>query len=673
VPDISLFSRQIKIGILQPGYYMYLNRLLIRFLFMLLVSFNGFKTFAQTDTGNILTKWQKARLHKGYNADTGSVILLNQLSEQYLYNHADSALYFAKQALKLATAQKYISGQALSWNNIGKTYYVLGDYTSSLDAAAKLMSLSNKINYQQGRAGAYQITGLIYLAQNKNDEAISTFGKALKIFIQLKDHAREGKVYFDIGICYDESGRSEKAFYYLDKALEIANRFNDHVLVSMVLNRKGETYFHLKDYSRALSFYQQVISSKATSNWEKGFAYSGLAQTQYQLGQYDKAIVNVQKSLAVAGKVKSQADAIRALTILSESYAAVKDYKHAYGYQVKLKKANDSLFNSEKEKEINYLHLKQQQADNIRLQNEIKAKEQTILFAERLFIFRNLVAACVIVFIIIIIRNNKQKTELNKVLQQQNVDIALQKEEISKQKEELHEINLTKDRLFSVISHDLRSPFTAILQTMDLIRSGDIPGEERDTILEDFYQQVNLVAFMVNNLLFWANSQQSGIKSHVIRLNITDAVNGIVSVSKFLAKHKNINIYHRCKGEKWVHADLDHVKIILQNLIGNAIKFTPKGGTVEIYYTEEESYEVIHIKDTGVGISPEKMDKLFKVTGKEISGYGTNNEPGAGIGLMLIKQFVDANDGRLEVRSKPGEGTEFTVYFRKEPFLSPEF
>jgi signal transduction histidine kinase len=651
---------------------MYLNRFLVRFLFLLLLLFNGFIAFAQSHTGDLLTEWQKVRVQKGYSSDTGSVILLNQLSEQYLYNHADSALYFAKQALKLAVAQKYIAGQASSWNNIGKTYYILGDYISSLDASAKLMSLSNKINYQQGRAGAYQINGLIYLAQNKNDAAISAFEKALKIFIQLKDHARAGKVYFDIGICYDESGKSEKAFYYLNKALEIANRFNDNVLVSMVLNRTGETYFHLKNYKKALTYYQGVINSKATDNWERGFAYSGIAQTLYQQGAYDKAILNAQKSLTIAQKVNSTSDVLRALTILSESYAAAKDYKHAYDYQVKLKKSNDSLFNSEKEKEINYLHLKQQQADNIRLQNEIKAKEQTILFAERLFIFRNLVAGCVIVFIVIIIRNNRQKTELNKILQQQNMDIALQKEEISKQKEELDEINHTKDQLFSVISHDLRSPFTAILQTMDLIRSGDIPDEERDLILEDFYQQVNLVTLMVNNLLFWANSQQSGIKSHLIDLDITQAVNEIVSVSKFLAKHKNINIYHHYDEEKWVYADLDHVKIIMQNLIGNAIKFTPNGGTIEIYYTEDESYEVIHIKDSGVGISSEKMDKLFKVTGKEISGYGTNNEPGAGIGLMLIKQFVDANDGMLEVKSKPGEGAEFTVYFRKASLLSPE-
>jgi signal transduction histidine kinase len=644
---------------------MHLNRFFVGFLFLLLLTLNGVIVFAQPDHENLLTKWQKARSENNYRSDTGSVILLNQLSGQYLYNHADSALYFAKQALQLAQFQKYAIGQAESLNSIGRDYYVLGDYTSSMDASSKLMGISKKINYTPGIAGSYQIMGLIYLAQDKYNEAIIYFSKSLKMFIHLKDNAETGKAYFDLGICYDETGQSEKAFYYLDKAVQIAKQQNDNDLLSMTLNRTGETYFHLKNYKAALGYYQQVIASKLTNNWERGFAYSGIAQTYYELGSYNKAILNAQKSLYFSKKVKSGWDAIRALNILSESYAALKDYKNAYSFHVQLKRLNDSLFNNEKENEINYLHLKQQQADNIQLRDDIKVKEQTIIFGERLFIFRNVIAVCVIIFVVIIFRNTRRAKALNKVLQKQNNDIAEQKEEILSQKEALYQLNHTKNQLFSIISHDLRSPFTAILQTLDLIRSGEIPVEEQGAILEDFYQQVNLVTLMVNNLLLWANSQQSGIKSNLTRLNITETVNGIVSVSSFLAKNKNINLNHHYTGEKWLYADLDHVRIIIQNLIGNAIKFTPEKGTIEIYYTEDESYQIIHVKDTGVGISPEKMSKLFKVAGKEISAYGTNKEAGAGIGLVLIKQFVDANNGKLDVQSIPGGGSEFSVYFRK--------
>jgi len=390
-----------------------------------------------------------------------------------------------------------------------------------------------------------------------------------------------------------------------------------------------------------------------------------MAQTYYRLGKFDEAILNAHKGLDLSVKVNSAWDAVRALEILSESYAAVNDYKHAYRYQVQLKKSNDSLFDSEKEKEINRLHLKQQQADNIRLENDLKTKEQTINFSKRLLFFRNLLAVCVIIVVIIIFASNRQKTALNKVLQKQNGDIALQKEEILKQKEALDQLNNTKDQLFSVISHDLRSPFAAILQTIESMRAGDISAAEHDIIVEDFYQQVSLVTIMVNNLLAWANSQQHGIKSELASMDIIPVVNEVVSISNFLGKNKNISLYHHYDSEKWIHADLNHVKIIIQNLIGNAIKFTPEGGTIEIYYTTDEIYQAIHVKDTGIGISLDKMDKLFKVAGKEISGYGTNNEAGAGIGLVLIKQFADANNGKLDVQSIPGGGSEFTVYLRK--------
>jgi len=649
---------------------MLLNRFSSSVLFILPLTLPCFTAFAQTTKADQYNQWQKARSQKNYRSDTGSVILLNHLSEQYLYNHADSALSFAKQALQLAQSQKYTLGEAASLNRLSSAYYVLSDYTSSLETSAKLMSISNKINYKLGIACSYQITGLIYSVQNRNTDAIIKFAKALKFFIDLKDDLRTSRVYFNMGICYDELAKHDSAFYYFDKSLQIAKRIGDNDVIAMVLNRIGETHFHLKNYQTALVYYRRVINSKFTNNWEMGFAYSGIAQIDYRLGKFNDAILNAQKGLIFSAKVNSAWDAVRALEILSESYAAIKDYKHAYGYQVQLKKSNDSLFNSEKERETNRLHLKQQQADNIRLENDIKAKEQTISFSKRLLFFRNFLAICVIIFVIIIIRNNRQKTALNKILQKQNDDIAQQKEEILHQKEALDQLNNTKDQLFSVISHDLRSPFAAMLQSIDAIRSNDLSQKEQGEVLEEFYQQVSLVTIMVNNLLVWANSQQDGIKSDLIDLDITGVVNDIVSISNFMAKSKNISLYHHYDSEKWIYADLNHVKIIVQNLIGNAIKFTPGGGVIEIYYTTDEDYQVIHVKDSGVGISPDKMNKLFKVAGKEISGYGTNNEAGAGIGLVLIKQFVDAGEGRLEVQSIPGGGSEFRVYLKKSDYLS---
>ena len=650
---------------------MLFNKFLVRFLFAVFLSAFSFLAFGEPGAGELLGRWRNAMATKVYRSDTASVILLNRLSEFYVYNNADSALYFAKQALELARFQKYTIGQARAINNISKTYYVIGDYTSSLTTGEQLMQLSNKIGYRPGVAGALQIIGLIYMAQNNYSQAITTLNKSLNMFMLLKDSARADKAYFNIGLLYDESGHPDKTFYYMDKAQEMASQVRDYVLISMIHNRRGEAYFHLKKYDQALIYYQKAIGSTNASTWEMDFAFSGLAQTYYATGDYQMAIIYAKKSLDLSRQVKSVSDAVRALEILSEAYAAANDYKQAYNYQVQFKKSNDSIFSSEKDKEINFLHLKQQQAYNAQLEGNIKSKEEAITYSRRLLFFRNIIAVCFVIFLILIIRSNRQKTKLNKVLQKQNTSIASQKEEISNQKEALDQLNHTKDQLFSVISHDLRSPFAAILQSMDFIRSGELSHREQELILASFHQQVSLVTIMVNNLLIWANSQQEGIKCNAVTLRVGDVVSEIISVSNFLAKNKNISIEHIYGGDKFVEADLDQVRIIVQNLISNAIKFTPNGGTIKVYYTSNEGYYGIHVKDDGLGIPGEKMDKLFKITGREISGYGTNNEAGAGIGLALIKQFVDANGGILEVRSKPGEGSEFIVYLRKVAMETP--
>lgn len=621
--------------------------------------------FSQSKTPALLKKLQVAKSRPNFNSDTASTNLLNQLSFEYLYYNADSALYYAQQALSLSKLQNSVKSEIVAWHNIARSQYVIGNYDKSLDAATRLMSFSNKIGDNNGMAGAYMVTGLICLEQNKQTEALSDFNKALDLYTRLDAKVEIGTSYFNIAIAYDEMGKPEKAFGFLNKAIATANQARNSNLLSMAQNRTGEIYFHQKNYQKALGFYQKVATGKNTTNWERDFALSGMAQCFYGLGQYKKAIDAAQKSYRLSRQVNSDADAARALEILAESYAAIRDYGKAYQNHVQFKKLNDSLFNSDREKLLSNLQLKQQQADNKRLEEEVKSKEAELEFRSRLTFFRNLIALAVISFIVYIILSNRQKTVLNKVLKKQNDDISKQKEEISKQKEILDELNHTKNQLFSIISHDLRSPFAAMMQSIDLIRAGDFGPEEQNRLMEEFYRQVNQVNIMVNNLLAWAATQQDGVKCKPVKLDTASVVDDVLLVNGFVAKNKNIFIDHQSGDAKPIFADPDHFRIIIQNLVGNAIKFTRPEGIIHLFYTQDADYVAIHIQDSGIGMKPEKLAKLFKVSGKEISGYGTNNETGAGIGLAIIRQFIDANHGRIDVQSKNGEGSEFTVFLPK--------
>ncbi|RVU00469.1 tetratricopeptide repeat protein [Mucilaginibacter limnophilus] len=619
--------------------------------------------FADIKTDSLLNRLKKITPRKG--SDTARVNLINQIADAYRYTNADSSVAFAKKAIQLAGKSKYFKGEANGLYMLGSTYYVMGNYFASLEAASQLATISDRAGYKLGIANAYHLRGLVFLSQDEFDDAIVDFEKSLKEALQLNNKRKLTMLYFNIGICYDEMKKPEKAFEYLNKGMQVSKEIGDEHMVSMTNNRLGEVFFKIGQYKEAILFHQKVLKAEYQDNWENAFAYSGLAQAQYALKQYEQAIINAQKSVVLARKTSSLWDEVRALKILAKAHAAKGNYKAAYDSNVLMNKLDDSLNNESRQQKINYLQLKQQRSDNLRLVKDNEVHEQKSKFNRLLIGGIGLLAACISIFAVVITRSNMNKTSLNKKLERRNKAIALQKDEIYHQNERLDQLNQTKNQLFSVISHDLRGPFASMIQTIEFIRSGDVEDDEKELILERFYQQVGHIAGMVNNLLLWANSQLTGIKSEATKIDVKTLVQETIAVSEFLATDKNINLIHDNDAVTPAFADPDHVRIIVQNIIGNAIKFTPKGGTITIDYPSNEKYCVIRIKDTGVGITPEKMHKLFKIVGKGISGYGTNNEVGAGIGLLLIKQFVDVNKGEIKIHSEPGAGTEVLVCLPK--------
>jgi signal transduction histidine kinase len=621
--------------------------------------------FCQGDSREFLTRLKKAKPQAGYKTDTGNVVLLNTLAEKYFYSNPDSALLFAKDALALAKTQHFEKGAAAAHNNIARAYYILGSYFPSLTASDEAMAISQKIGYSAGIGASYNNKGLIYLAQDRMQDAIYEFDKSLSYAVQLKDSIRIASNYFNIGLCYDEIKQFNKAFYNLKKGRGVAEKAKAWHVNQMIFNRMGETYYHAKNYSLALKYYTLALGFKHyQDNWERGFAYSGIGQTYYAMGRYADAVKNTEKGLALSLSLKAGWDVQRAYNILAKSYAATYDYKNAYTNQVLSKNYADSLFTAAKETEINYLHLQEKKTENLRLTRENEVSRQANKLNQLLIAFISSVALFLTVVLFLIIRSSKHKSALNRELQASNAAIVSQAAEISKQREELIATNQTKDQVFSVIGHDLRSPFASILQALEIIRYGGLDKEERDVVFEGFYKQVTVVTGMINNLLMWANSQQMGRKLNFETTSLTDVVTEVLSVFTFFSKNKNQHIAHNPAPPVFIQADLSHVRIILQNIIGNAIKFTPQNGIIELFYTKKDGFSAVHIKDNGVGMAEEKLSKLFKVSGHAISEQGTDKEAGTGLGLMLIKQFTEENGGRMEVKSVVGEGSEFIIYFK---------
>ncbi len=245
---------------------------------------------------------------------------------------------------------------------------------------------------------------------------------------------------------------------------------------------------------------------------------------------------------------------------------------------------------------------------------------------------------------------------------------------IKHQKEQLRELNASKDRFLSIISHDLKNQFAALFfqsdLLFDLIERGDsdaneLLGHQRDTLNQTFK--------LLENLLDWALLQRGELECKPIKLDILKLVMANIKLIGENAERKNISLKSLVKPGSTAYADLKMVETILRNLISNAVKYTNSGGEVELAATllpdsteGMEDYIEIAVKDNGIGLKKEDSDKLFRIDIKQQT-TGTAKETGTGLGLILCKEFVERNGGKIWIESSPNEGSTFKFTLPVKP------
>jgi len=240
------------------------------------------------------------------------------------------------------------------------------------------------------------------------------------------------------------------------------------------------------------------------------------------------------------------------------------------------------------------------------------------------------------------------------------IERKIMEQKLKEREKQLSEVNATKDKFFSIIAHDLRNPFNLLMGYSD-INLKNIQAkrydkmEEAGKIIKESAEQGYI---LLNNLLKWSQAQQGGLKFNPEYLNLKEHVGSITSLLLNAAKQKNIRIKYLFKDDLKLYADKNMLETILRNLISNAIKYTNHAGEISISAKEKKKHVIVKISDTGIGIDPVNIPKLFKME-ENFSSYGTHGEKGSGLGLILCKEFVDRHNGKIEVESEPGKGTSF--------------
>ena len=229
--------------------------------------------------------------------------------------------------------------------------------------------------------------------------------------------------------------------------------------------------------------------------------------------------------------------------------------------------------------------------------------------------------------------------------------------ERKKSEEKLHELNKLKDRLFSIISHDLRTPLLSLMDILSMANDGMVTDEEFRSFLPTLTKNIGYTSGLVENLLQWSKSQLEGTVVNAVHFDIKENVTYLINSFHQLADDKGISINSNIHVPTMVYADMDMVQAVLRNLISNAIKFCSAGDKITIEADIKKNMATICIADTGVGIAAENVDKLFG--NQNFTTRGTTNEQGTGLGLLLCKDFIEKNGGNIWVASTQGQGSSF--------------
>ncbi len=508
----------------------------------------------------------------------------------------------------------------------------------------------------------YNNIGDIYIRQKQYDEAENYLKKALTNFQKVYNQRGIAYCYNQLALLYENKNVLDKSLKYNFKALEIRQLRKDLDGLAASTRNIGSIYLKQKKYDLAYKAFIKSIEYDTQLNH-----LQGISESYYRLGQYwvdlkdlKKAEENFAEALSIANKLKAVEARNKITFDLSKLYETKNDYKNALKFFTIYKQTNDSMINRENS-EINTRTEIQYEYD--------KKQEHNLHEIEQIKMVRNLIIigfAALLIILILVWRSRVRFHRQNKLLEIQKVEITEKSEEITAQRDEMKALNTTKDKFFNIIAHDLRSPFSSLINLTETLITNydDISETEKLDLFKIVNKSAKDMHALLENLLEWARSQTGRICVSPESFNISSLVLANIELSKGAAEKKHITLYCKHNISTLVFADKNMINTVLRNIISNAIKFTNQNGSVIIDLFETGKMVEVIITDTGVGIEDEVLAKLFRLD-TYITRRGTSDEKGTGLGLVICREFVEKNFGTISVLSTLGKGTQFSFTIPK--------
>ncbi|MEQ9413789.1 MAG: tetratricopeptide repeat protein [Cyclobacteriaceae bacterium] len=579
-----------------------------------------------------------------------------------------TALKFDKARFPVALATKDSASIASSNNFLGNDYINLGEYDEAYYYFTESFRISRAIKDSLQTAIALHNVGTVFKELGQYDIALDHIELARKLSNQINDLDGQAYTYYEIRDIYLRSKKYAESEEALLKALAITRERDINILEPDIISRMARLYLRKNEFDTAKKYYDSAEMLHSKTQNEYGLAESILGKGRVALKQknFDDASNQILEALNISKRINARTLEIECYRTLSQLYEEREDYKSALAYTKQSKALQDSLFSQDMVQKIfqDQLRLQTENKDlQIAALNETQAKQAGEL--NRQSFLRNIlvvVVALTVILLFTVYRSGQRRIRINKLLiEHQN--------EIKKRSLELEQLNQVKDKFFSVISHDLRSPINALAGILDLMSKNQITSDELPKVTKELQLQFNHTKNLINNLLDWTLLQMDKLRIQPVRINLRSMVDDNFELLDSL-HIKDVKLINKIQPDTMAFADLNMINLVFRNLILNAMKFTEQGGEITIGAEAQNEELTVWIKDNGVGISPEVQKILFEKT----SGYstrGTANEKGTGLGLILCKEFVERNGGRIWLESEEGKGSTF--FFTVSKFNEPVF
>lgn len=594
----------------------------------------------------------------------------------------DLSIAYADSAINLAEIHGLAKIKANSLNIKGVSFLIKSSFDSAMQAHINALKIRENLQDTLGLMESHLNIGNILYRTGSAKDAFKRYQKSLTYALMADNLRAQGLLYNNMGSYFkdlwDETTSPENldsAKYYLEKSLNIKTSLQDIRGSINTIGLLANIARDAKDYATAQKLLTQALEFSIglqNSEVQISLLYE-LASFNLEINNKTLALQYAKQAMELANTMNSPYQIGSAAGILSSVYESLGDYKNANEY-TKLKLSSVQKLNREQAKEIREELLIKYESEKKEEENKRLLQEQQLLDL-KVKRKNELLISAIILFVILIFgwvfqkRKNKQLTtahsqtkEILKKLETKNLEIAEKTRELEQSNKALVQSNRSRQLLFSVLSHDLKSPIASLQSLLELESGKYISQEEFQIILPKISEQTKSVRELMESILEWAHKELNEYSMPhtdvAVRLLVQDNINQFSTK----AQEKNLTLINDIPEDLVIHTEKDRLNFIIRNLISNAIKYTPIDGKIQIHY-KQESGNKISITDSGIGMEQAKLDKLF--SGRIVSKLGTKGEKGSGIGLLLCKEFAHNLGATLEVISKVNEGSTFSIYWNR--------